>query len=98
MGFADQMVRTVCRVFHEAEKTLRGFCVSVATHVFVGTVVDRLMPGKLFADVKILAAFVGHEGRLAVDVLDNKRAKWPVKYVKYILPCRSRSLEREDVR
>jgi hypothetical protein len=67
MGFAERMVRAVSRALCEAKTALRSVCVSVAAHVFVGIAVDRLMPGKLFADMEILDAFVGHEGRLAAD-------------------------------
>lgn len=41
--------------------------------------------------MEIRAVFVGHEGRLAVDVLDNKRAMRPVKYrviwLGLAMPC-----------
>src|SRR5205823_10886209 len=62
MGFADRVVRTIDRTLHEAKAALCGVRIGVAAHVLVGTVVDLLMAGKLFADVKVLTALVRHDG------------------------------------
>ena len=61
---ADMVIGAVDAALEDREVTLNRVCVCVTTDVFVGAVVDRLVPRELFADLVVLAAFVGHEGGL----------------------------------
>src|SRR5262245_14417071 len=83
MGFADRMMRPVDRALHQTKAALCSIGIHVAAHVFVGTVIDRLVASKLFADVKVLAALIGHQRRLAADVCDDERAEISATDIRY---------------
>jgi hypothetical protein len=68
MLFGAMLVDAMHAALKDAEHAFDGVRVGIAAHVFVGTVVDRLVVRELGTDLRIEAAFVGIENRLAMHV------------------------------
>lgn len=72
MGFADVVERADEAALEQREVRLN--CVRMVLgakgDIFAGRVIDRSVLGEGFADRRIDRAFVGHERRRCVDVLD----------------------------
>lgn len=75
MGFRDVLVNAVDAALEDAEVTLNGVGVDIAPDVFLGAVVDGLVPTtEAHADVGGHTAIIGHVAAVGVDVLGQD---WP---------------------
>src|ERR1700733_14098258 len=75
MLLADVVIGADDAALEDRKITFNRICVSIAAHIFASAMIDRLMARKLFANMEILAAFIGHQCRFTADLFNQDRTQ-----------------------
>jgi hypothetical protein len=86
MGFANGMMGTKHRAFHQAETTFCGVDVHEAAkpHILIGGMVDSAVAGKLATKLRIARKFIGHQIRVAVHNAHDGLPQGLGRYVRNV--------------
>lgn len=73
MLLADMVIHPVDPALDYRKETLNRICMSVASDIFVGRMVNCLVAGKPFADLPVDAALIGAEMRVCREHFGDNR-------------------------